>query len=261
MVAAAVVGSAVVGAGASIAAGNKQAKAAKDAANMQREAASEEIAFQREARDDANRILTPYSNLGNQARDRYYAARGLTPSTAGYTTGAAANDYENSFLASPDWQDAQYSTAQALGALQSTNGALGRGSAINSGKALRAASDITQGYRAAARSGYDNALLSAVDLGVMGDSGRASGGQNFANNAASATRSAAQQAGQYGLAAANAQANGLAGAAAFGSYGVNSFLNRPTSYNPPINPSAPISTIDYANMPTAISQIRSISGL
>ena len=207
-----------VTAGASIYSANKQSSAAKKASQQAAQTASEQIALQREAYDNADRILTPYSTEGNSARRMYNAAIGVAPTGTGDTITAARSDYDAGFENSPFWQDAQYATGQAMNALQSTNAAMGRGGSINSGKALRAASDIQQGYRGNATQNYLNSLAGVAGTGFQADSGRASGGQTFANNASNALAQSAALQGQYNMQGAQAWGNAASDIAGLAGY-------------------------------------------
>lgn len=253
MAAAAMIGSAVIGGVASISAGRSQASAARQASAAAGDAASQEIAFARQARDEARTQLTPYSIEGQAARSMYNAAMNVDTMSGGDTLAAARARYGEGFEASPYWQDAQYSTGKALDAMRSTNAAMGRGSPINSGKALRAASDINLGYRGAATQQYLASLGGIVDIGVQADSGIASGGQVFANSAGSALRAAALQQGAYGLAGADAQAQGLANAGGFAAYGLGQ-IGQPK----PIAPAQAIKPFSYA--PPKPIKVRSLFG-
>ena len=240
----ATIGSSLIGAGASIASGNKQAKASRQASQQAADAAAQELAFQREARDDARAQLTPYSREGSAARRMYNAAMGvdtMSGGAGGDTLAAARADYDRNYEASPFVGDARYGAEQALNALRSTNAAMGRGSAINSGKALRAASDIEQGYRAGATQNYLNSLSGIVDTGMQADSGIASGGQVFADRSGNAIRNAAALQGQYGMMGAQAQAQGFADAAGFIGYGLGNYQRPRASSLGGVTPIKPFS--------------------
>jgi len=227
----ALLGAAVVG-GASIYSANKQASAAKKAGQMASEAASQEIALQREARDEARKIFTPYSQEGAAARRLYNSAMGIGVggSTDPTALAEARSDYDTAFEASPFWRDAQYGADQAMNALRSTNGAMGRGSSINSGKALRAASDIQTGYRGQATMNYLNSLGGIIDTGLTADSGIASGGQAYANNAGNAIRNAASVQGNAAMAGAQAWGNAASDIAGFAGYALGNYKPGGTGY-------------------------------
>lgn len=237
-------GAAILGGALSKKGGDKQAKAAQQASQQAADAAAQELAFQREARDDARAQLTPYSREGAVARRMYNAAMGVDTMTGGVggdTLAAARADYDRNFEASPFMGDARYGAEQALNALRSTNAAMGRGSAINSGKALRAASDIEQGYRAGATQNYLNSLSGIVDTGMQADSGIASGGQVFADRSGNAIRQAAALQGQYGMMGAQAEAQGFADAAGFIGYGLGNYQRPRASSSGGVKPIKPFS--------------------
>lgn len=208
-----------IGAGASIAAGNAQSKAIRGAAAAQERSAQEQIALQREARENAEKELRPYAAEGDGARRMYNAAYGVAPTGEGDSLTAARGDFDAGFNASPFWETAQQSTAQALQALRATNAAAGRGTAINSGKALRAASDIANTYRGGAVSQYLSGLGGISDRGYNASTGIASGGQQFANNASTIMGQAAANSANLTVQAANAQAQGWGNAAGFIGWG------------------------------------------
>jgi hypothetical protein len=235
----------VVGAGASAYSASKQASAAKKATAAATEASNQEIALQREARDEARKIFTPYSQEGAAARRMYNAAMGIAPTgtmpggTGADTLEAARAAYDQGFEASPYWRDAQYGADQAMNALRSTNGAMGRGSSINSGKALRAAQDIQTGYRGQATMNYLNGLGSIIDTGLTADSGIASGGQTYANNAGNAIRNAASVQGNAAMAGAQAWGNAASDIAGFIGYGLGQWKPGGNKYFRPSTPSTP----------------------
>lgn len=216
----AMIGGAIIGGVASNSAASKSASAAKNASNQAAQAAENELEMQREARDEARKIFTPYSQEGAAARRLYNGAMGIGVggSTDPAALASARSAYDTSFESSPYWRDAQFATGQAMNALQSTNAAMGRGGSINSGKALRAASDIQQGYRGQATQNYLSSLGGIVDTGLTADSGIASGGQTYANNAGNALRNSAALQGQYGLASAAAYGNSMSDIAGFAGY-------------------------------------------
>lgn len=247
----AIIGSAVIGAGAAGSASNKAAKAAQaagqqqsqaatqaaqvqadsskeaaeisakaqiEAANIaaqqQREGLDKQLAFQQQGYDIAEREFRPWVKEGDQARAMYNSAFGVNP-TNGQTLADARGQFDAGFENSPYWRDAQYSTTQALNALNSTDAAMGKGG-LNSGKAQRAAGDLVNNFRGNATNMYLNALGGIVDLGVTGATGVASAGQTLANNNAGAIRSATNAISDYmydGTSGAGAaRANGVAGA-------------------------------------------------
>jgi len=233
-----------VTAGASIYSANKQSSAAKKASQAATDASNQEIALQREARDEARKIFTPYSQEGSAARRLYNGAMGVgvAGSTDPTALAAARSDYDTAFEASPFWRDAKYGADQAMNALRSTNGAMGRGSSINSGKALRATQDIQTGYRGQATMNYLNGLSGIIDTGLTADSGIASGGQTYANNAGNAIRNAAGVQANATMAGAQAWGNAASDIAGLAGYAYGNYRSGGTNYFRP-----PTSTPGFSN--------------
>lgn len=262
----AAIAAAAIGAGATISAANKSASATKSASKSAAATADKELAFQQQARDEARAIFTPYSQEGAAARRLYNAAMGVAPATgtsaaAGVagadTLDAARAAYDSGFDASPYWRDANYATDQALNALRSTNAAMGRGSSINSGKALRAASDIVQGYRGQATQNYLTSLNGISDMGMTADSGIASGGQVYANNASNAIRNASQLQQQYTMQGATNYGNAMSNLAGIAGWTAGQF-NQPTSYymqSPATYTAQPISATPSLNALSSYSPL------
>jgi hypothetical protein len=104
--AAATLGAAAIGAGASIAAGNNQAKAIKNAGNVQQQSQNQALQFQRESRNQARDVLSKYAVEGNAARGRQSAFLGLNnPAGGGQYSGAMGStqpDYAAYVRNNPD---------------------------------------------------------------------------------------------------------------------------------------------------------------
>lgn len=294
----------VASAGASLFGAKKQADAAKDAANIGAQSTQQQLQMQRDAYANADRILTPYSQEGAQARrmynallgvgtadaapaqplqtgllgssqtgsmelddfiaanpglrqywsswetgkgsgrhrvlfgdfngyalDEFQKSRGRAPAQGGYapdapqmgTVGATdriAADREAAlsvFRASPYSTIARDSAQRGTNALFSTAAAMGRG--VNSGKTQRAASDWNNTAQNNALVSFMGSLGGVADTGYNADSGRASGGQTFANNASNALAAQANAQAQGRLGSANAWAQGLSNAAGFIGWG------------------------------------------
>lgn len=86
-----IIGAAVIGAGASLYAGDQAASAANNAANAQTAASQQAIRLQEQQRDIATQTLTPYVQEGNAARSYYNAFLGLPGPSSGSATGAASS--------------------------------------------------------------------------------------------------------------------------------------------------------------------------
>jgi len=234
---AATLAASAIGAHAASKASSKQASAINNAANQQAQSSAEQIALQREARDEAKKILTPYVTEGDSARRMLNSAYGVAPTGEGDSLEGARADFDAGFEASPFWKNAQDATAKALAALRSTNAALGRGSSINSGKAMRAAADINQNYRGGATSEYIAGLGGIADRGFDASAGIASGGVNFANSASSTMAQSAANQGNLAMAAANAKYQGASDAAGFLGWGAGqlsggNFITNRSYFNP-----------------------------
>lgn len=297
---AAIIGASVIGAGASVYGASKQAGAAKDAANIGAQSAQQQLAQQERAYQNADRILTPYSQEGAAARRMYNALLGVPtaqtapqqvqtgllgssqtgskelddfiaanpglqqywsswetgkgsgkhrvlfgdfngyaldeyrkqvgrdPAAGGYTAqqtpamqqqdvANARDEAMSAFRASPFSTIARDSAQRGTNALFSTAAAMGRG--VNSGKTMRAAADWNNTAQNNALVSYMGSLGGIADTGYNADSGRASGGQTFANNASNALAAQANAQAQGRLGSANAWANGLSNAAGFIGWG------------------------------------------
>ena len=222
--------------GSSIYAANKGAKAAKQAGQQAAQAADREIALQREARDKADQIFTPYVREGDVARRMINGAMGIDTMNGGAggdTLGAARADYYRGFDASPFMEDARYGAEQSLNALRSTNAAMGRGGAINSGKAMRAAQDIQTGYRGQATQNYLASLGATADVGFNASGHIGDAYQGFASNAGNAMRYAANAQGQSGLAGAQAYANAASDIGGFAGYALGNYQDSRNRVAPP----------------------------
>lgn len=259
----------VIGAGATVYAANKASSAAKKSSQQAAATADQQIQFQREARDEAKAQLTPYSLEGAAARRMYNAAMGVAPAAGTSTSAgvagadtldAARSAYDSGFTNSPFWQDAQYATTQGMNALRSTNAAMGRGSSINSGKALRAASDIAEGYRGAATTNYLASLGGIVNTGMTADSGIASGGQVFANNAGNALGQATALQGQYNMAGANAAQSAASDIAGIGGYLAGNYLNGGQNYFQPMQYVQPLNVPNVTAPASLNLQVPSLYG-
>jgi hypothetical protein len=86
--AAALITSAVVGAGAAVYSGSQQNKAIKNAQNQATQQNLMGLNYAREARDHAQRILSKYSAEGDAARGRMNAFLGIKPTASGFYAGA-----------------------------------------------------------------------------------------------------------------------------------------------------------------------------
>jgi len=149
---------------ASNSAAKKQAKAINQSAQTAADAQTQSTQMQIDALNNAAAAgeaeLRPIVQQGERPLYLHQAAYGLLPPDQ-QPAGRAA--YTQAFEQSPYWQDALEATNRGVSALVSSNAAAGKGGAINSGKALRAASDIAQTYRGGATDKYISGLGGYID--------------------------------------------------------------------------------------------------
>jgi hypothetical protein len=205
-VAAAIGGSALIGAGASIYSANLQAGAAKSAANAQVSAEQQALALQREQLGK----LDPWLNVGSGANYTLGSLYGIGPN------GQPANAPQDfsKFFSSPDYQ---FALQQGNAGLVNYENAMGLG---KSGSGLAAASTFNQGLATQQFGNYFNRLMGLSQLGATAANTAVGGG-----NAAAGTigNIGASQAGGI-IGGANAWAGGLSGAAGAGSGAANALL-------------------------------------
>lgn len=115
----AIIGAAVVGAGAAVYSGNQQNKAIKNAANQQSQAAQQSINFAREGRDYAKSVLSKYAVEGDAARGKMNTFLGIKPTASQYSGAMGSTQPTQDFGAyvrnSPDLMAAYQSGAWAPG--------------------------------------------------------------------------------------------------------------------------------------------------
>lgn len=158
MPAAAIIGSSVIGAGASLISGNKAAKAQKDAAAQQ-------LAYQRE-RDAQDRAdLAPWRQAGTSALARLTGEYGLN--------GGAAT---SGFQADPGYKFRMAEGQKAIERSAAARGLLG------SGATLKAANNYAQDTASAEYGNYWNRLAGLAGVGQQAtNTGIAAGQQSTAN--------------------------------------------------------------------------------
>lgn len=208
MVAAAVVGAGVIGAGASMVAGSEAASGAKSAAQTESDAATQNennvLAAGRQASQmdlgaigSANSPLQPYVNLGNQA----------TGTLSNLLSGQNSGQMLQALQSMPGYQ---FLLKQGLEATQNGFAAKGLGS---SGAAMKGAANYANGLAA---NNYETFYNNALSDAQLGGSAAASQSQNIANlnqAAANALMGGATGAASLGMAGAAATASGQVGAA------------------------------------------------
>lgn len=334
----AIIGSAILGAGAAMHASGQQRKSADKAIAASQQGADQSIAFQREARDYARQVLSKYSAEGDAARSKMNTFLGLngvgsvgpsgvaapavsaapinaapSPDFAGYVRnnpdlmrahqtgswvpgrgksleefgrehyrlhgqgegrqlpqagGTAAiqgtgqvgvpEPVQGATAADPTmtpeeaqeqaWVDytktpwgriGQVETDRATGEFLSRAGA---GGAAISGRTARGMAEVANESQLRNFNNYYGAIGAVADTGFTADTGIASAGQAFADNAAHSTHAAAQARSNAEIAKGRATADGINDLASWVGWGVGSFPgadSRSTPASPGAIPYAP----------------------
>lgn len=163
MVAAAIVGSAVVGAGASIASGNKASKTAKQTAQANNQ-------LDQQIYNSNKAELQPYVNSGNAATSSIDSLLGLSGNSASAT--AAYNQWKNATGYSSALKQGQDSVTAALGAKGLTD----------SGAAMKALTQYGQDFANQNFETYLGNLQTQQQTGLAGASALAGVGENYATS-------------------------------------------------------------------------------
>lgn len=221
MVAAAVVGGAVVGGVASNMAAGKQADAANNAAGLSAEASAQ-------MRQD----LSPYTALGNQAINPLWAAMGYQADANGNQVVNPNATLQQQFSFDPSKLDQtpgyQFALQQGL---RGTNNALAAQGLGLSGAQAKGLSSFATGLANQTYGDQYNRALSTYNTNyqvaannVNNLQGLVNTGQNSAAQTGQAALSGANNAGNYLTQAGNAQAAGIAGIGQAANNGVNNYM-------------------------------------
>ncbi len=194
MPAAAIIGASVLGAGASIIAGNKANKALKDTSNLQ-------IAESRRQYDQDRSDLAPWRTVGGSAIQKLGGLYGLEG-------GTKSDQPYGGFFQSPDYQFRLDQGKQALERSASARGLLG------SGAALKAANNYAQNTASAEYGDWYNRLAGLAGQGQQATNTTVQAGQNNTQNVMAAQG-----------AAGNARASSYANTGAAISNGANNALS------------------------------------
>lgn len=217
--AAAIAGAAVVGAGASIIAGNKAAKATKNAANQT-------VAEQQREYDQNRTDLAPYRETGTAALSKLASMYGVGTGTTGY-----AND--GGYTASPGYQ---FQLDQGVQAAERSAAARG---ILQSGGTQKAIARYATGLAANDYDQYASRLAQLAGVGQTATAQTVAAGQNAANNISNAYMTAGNaQASSYANTGASV-ANGANNLAALYLYQQGGGFSNPaptaSSYKPSYN--------------------------
>lgn len=195
-VAAAIGGGALIGAGASIYASNKQSDAAAAAS-------ANSLAMYNQSRND----LAPYREVGGNALQTLAQIYGI-PGGGSNATQPFSQSSIDAFLKSPDYLFAQQ---QGTRALDFSNAAKGL---LKSGAHLKDLTTFNQGLATQQFGNYVNRLLALTNFGANAATGSATNNLAFAG-----------QQGQNLMAQGQAEASGVVGAANSISGGLSSYAN------------------------------------
>ncbi|MBI6654968.1 hypothetical protein YA0721_03780 [Pseudomonas carnis] len=221
MVAAAVVGSAVVGGVASSMASGKQADAAGKAADQSAEAAAQ-------MRAD----LTPYNDLGKQAINPLWAAMGYNVDDKGGVTQNPDATLQQKFAFDPanleNTPGYQFTLQQGL---KGTNNALAAQGLGLSGAQAKGLSQYTTGLANQTYGDQYNRALSTFNTNYQVAANNVNNLQNLVNTGQNSAAQSGQQgvqaannAGNYLTQQGNAQAAGIAGIGQAANNGVNNYM-------------------------------------
>lgn len=153
MVAAAVIGGAVIGAGATAYSGKKAAEATEKAAQK---ASNTELEMYYQTRED----LAPYRETGTAALSKLGALYGIGDQTE-EDAGTRAPDYSD-FYESPDYQ---FTFDQGTRAVEQSLAKRGLGGAADSGAAMKSLTRFGQGLASQQFSNYRNSLAALAGIG------------------------------------------------------------------------------------------------
>lgn len=198
--AAAIVGAAVIGGGASVIASNKASKTARDAATQNN-------ALQRDIYDQNKATLQPYVNTGNKATQSIEALLGLGGDTN--AANAAFDAYKGSTEYSSRFNEGQRAVTAALG---------GKG-LLDSGAAQKALLKYGQTFASNEFGNYIGNLQTQQQTGLGAAAALTGNGQNYANAVSNNNNQAANTAANAALSNAGA-VNSVLGSA-LSAYGLS----------------------------------------
>lgn len=180
--------------------------AAGQASQAQSQSAMLGIMAQQQAQQEAMAMTAPYRNIGQGAVNTLGGLYGInSDGTTAQLTPQQQQQNNQNFQSTPDYQFAMQQGTQAVDRSQAASGGL------NSGAAIKAATEFGQGLASQQYGNYYNRLLSLAQIG-----GNAATGS--ANNALASGNAIASSLGNYGT----AQASGIVGSANALSGGLNS---------------------------------------
>ena len=209
MVAAAIIGSAVIGGGASLVAGGAQADAATRSAELQAQATRESVAEQRRQFNLARLDLAPYRETGTNALALYAGLYGITrgEGEAGILSTEEMQGFRDRFTETPGYQ---FRFDEGIRALDRSASATGR---LRGGGYTRELTRYGQGIAAGEFGTYADRLAGIAGMGQGATTTTGTLGVQTAGNISNALMAGAQGQGNALMAAGTARASGYAGAA------------------------------------------------
>ncbi len=214
--AAAIIGSTIIGAGASLLAGGAQSKSAKKAAKLQAGATSESIEEIRRQYDLSRQDLAPYRLAGFNALAPYAALYGVGPE--GALSKEEMQAARDRFMETPGYQ---FRFDEGLRALDRSASARGK---LLGGGYGRELTRYGQGIASSEFTNYANRLAGLAGMGQGATSTTATLGAQASGNIANTLTSGARSQGSAIMAAGTARASGYAGSANAALGGINNYL-------------------------------------
>lgn len=202
-IAAAIVGGAVIGAGASLASSNAQSKAIQKAGQAQQQAADTSVAESQRQYDTTRADFAPYLATGTGALNRL---------------NSAASGDMSGFFTSPSYNFTRTEGQRDIG-----NSFAAKGGAA-SGNALKALTQFNQGLASNEYNNWFNQNLGLANLGASGTSGVAQAGANSSNQIVNTLNNNGTNQSNLLVAGGNARASGIAGIGDAANQGIGNYL-------------------------------------
>jgi hypothetical protein len=194
----------VVGAGASIASGDKAASAAKDAAN-------ENNSLQAQIYGQNTATLSPYVGAGNAATEQLRRLLGVGDSNTGTANSPYTAQQQQQGAVAAFQQGAPYQAALQQGQ-KSVQAALGAQGLLDSGAAQKSLLSYGDTFLNNQLNTYEGQLAGLSNTGLSGASAQAGVGQGYANSVSANNNNAANAQGNAALNTGN-QINSALGSA------------------------------------------------
>ena len=209
MVAAAIIGAGVIGAGASLVAGGAQADAANRSAELSAQATRESVEEQRRQYNLTREDLAPYRETGTNALALYAGLYGITrgEGEAGILSTEEMQGFRDRFTETPGYQ---FRFDEGIRALDRSASATGR---LRGGGYTRELTRYGQGVASGEFENYANRLSGLAGMGQGSTIATGTLGVQTAGNISNALMAGAQGQGNALMAAGTARASGYAGAA------------------------------------------------